>query len=178
MRKIILYIATSLDNYIARPDGSIDWLDQATISAQQDYGYQKFYGSVDTTIMGANTYRQVCNFDVPFPYPDKKNIVISTQQKHKNAHSSVEFLSTNINTYIENLKKSPGKHIWLIGGSQINTYLLRQKLLDELILTRIPVYIGDGIPLFQPNNGEYNTVLNQVKDFGDNVVQLRYSLLL
>ncbi len=178
MRKIILYIATSLDNFIARPDGSIDWLDQATMSENQDYGYHKFYNSIDTTIMGANTYRQVCSFDVPFPYADKKNIVISTQQNHPNAHSSVEFLSTDLNTYIRQLKNSPGKHIWLIGGSQINTYLLRQKLLDELIITRIPVYIGNGIPLFQPNNGEYHTVLNKVKDFGDNVVQLRYSLLL
>lgn len=178
MRKMILYIATSLDNYIARPDGSIDWLEQASMSEKQDYGYHGFYDSIDTTVMGANTYRQICGFDVPFPYPDKRNIVITTQKNLEKVHPSIEFLSTNFNTFVDNLKKEPGKNIWLVGGSQVNTYMLRFKLLDEVIITKIPVFIGDGIPLFQPANAEYQAILNKVNDYGDNVVQLTYSMLL
>lgn len=178
MRKIILYIATSLDNYIARPDGSIDWLEPSTTNEKEDYGYQKFYHSIDTTIMGANTYRQVCNFDVPFPYPDKQNFVITTQPDLKKIHPSVNYITTDIDSLVSTLKNSVGKNIWLIGGSQINTYFLRQKLLDEIIITRIPVFIGGGIPLFQPLNMDYHAVLNEVKDYGNNVMQIKYSLLL
>lgn len=178
MRRIILYIATSLDNYIARPDGSIDWLEEATLNPSEDYGYRKFYDSVDTTIMGANTYRQICGFDVPFPYPDKRNIVITTQKNQKKVHPSVEFVTAELNPFLTDLKKSEGQNIWLIGGSQINSYMLSQRLLDRIILTRMPIFIGEGIPLFQPMKQDYQVVLDESKNYGNHVVQSTYSFLL
>jgi dihydrofolate reductase len=178
MRRIILYIATSLDNFIARPDGSIDWLEQTTMNKNEDFGYQRFYDSVDTTIMGARTYEQICNFDVPFPYPDKRNMVITTRNDLEKVHESVEFLQTDLNTQMKKLKQVEGKNIWLIGGSQINTYMLKQRLLDRIIMTKIPVFIGAGIPLFQPVKDEFHAVLDESKNYGNNIMQLTYSLLL
>jgi dihydrofolate reductase len=78
MRKLILYIAASLDNYIATTDGGVNWLNDNELELpEEDYGYGDFYRTIDTTLMGNNTYRFIMNHDVPFPYPDKKNYVFS-----------------------------------------------------------------------------------------------------
>jgi len=76
MRKIVLYIATSIDHYIARPDGDISWLHAPEYAISgEDYGYKEFYESIETTLMGNITYKQFLGFDLPFPFPDKKNFI-------------------------------------------------------------------------------------------------------
>ena len=77
MRKIRLYIAMSLNGKIARPDGSVDWLEAIPNPDKSDYGYARFYKEIDTTIQGCNTYRQLLSWGITFPYPDKKNYVIT-----------------------------------------------------------------------------------------------------
>jgi dihydrofolate reductase len=80
MRSLKLYIAISLDNHIARSNGSVDWLESVPNPEQHDYGYQTFYDSIDTTLMGFNTYQEILNFGVYFPYPDKSNYVFSRRK--------------------------------------------------------------------------------------------------
>ena len=94
MRKIKLYIAASLNGKIAEKDGSVDWLYVKENDEEIDYGYEKFYESIDTTIQGSSTYKQVESWGIDFPYPDKKNYVI-TRNKNLEDNQNVEFISEN-----------------------------------------------------------------------------------
>ncbi len=158
MRKVILYIATSLDGFIAGPDGNIDWLHDPDFEIpNEDFGYQTFYDSIDTTLMGNATYQQVLGFDVPFPYEGKTNYVFTrTASQEKDEH--VTFISEDIPGFVKQLKEQPGKDIWLVGGGQINSILVEHDLIDQIILSVIPVKLEEGIPLFND--------LNMLKKFG------------
>jgi len=173
MRKVKLYIATSLDNFIARPNGDIDWLESIHAAEDEDYGYGAFYKGIDTTVMGMATYRQILGFDVPFPYPDKRNYVL-TRQKGLAGDAHVQFVCDDIIGFIKTLKSKPGKDIWLVGGAQINTLFLEHGLIDEMILSRMPILIGRGIPLFTDHAAEQLFHLDQCKSFKNGVVQLTY----
>ncbi len=174
MRKVKLYIATSLDGYIASEDGSIDWLnDPAWDIEGEDFGYTDFMNSVDTTLMGNKTYQQVLGFDVPFPYPDYRNIVFSRSQKDPDEHA--EFYSGDIPTFVEQLKSEPGKDIWLIGGSQVNGELMEAGLIDQIRLTIIPVSIGSGICLFSGGSGVQKFRLTKTNEYPNGMVQLTYN---
>ena len=145
MPKLKLYIAATLDSYIAGPNGEIDWLDA---SGGPDYGYEEFYASIGTTLMGNSTYR--LTLTVPkFPYPDKTNYVFTRGTPPPDT-SNVRFVSGDIGGFVRSLKQESGKDIWLVGGGQVNTVMLNEGLIDEIILTIFPVVVGEGIPLFAP----------------------------
>jgi len=168
MRKIILFIAASLDCYIARKDGGIDWL-----FIDADYGYKKFYAGVDTLIVGANTYRQAQGWK-QWPFAGKKCFVMTRQKKMKK-DSRVEF-AANALSLARKLKKEKGKNIWLVGGSQIISVLANAGLVDELVLSIHPVVLGQGIPLFADMKKEKWLELGKVKSFKSGLVQLSYKL--
>jgi dihydrofolate reductase len=176
MRRIILYIAASLDGYIARPDGNIDWLtDKKYNIPDEDFGYTAFLQTIDTTLMGNTTYQQVLGFDTPFPYSDLKNYVFS-----RSAHADTEhatYVKDNPVEFIEQLKEQPGKDIWLIGGGQLNSLVLNAGLLDEIILTYIPIILGQGIRLFSEDAGEHKLKLKPTEgsQYRNGFVQLKYS---
>jgi dihydrofolate reductase len=175
MRKIILYIAASIDNYIAKSDGNVDWLDNPDYDLEgEDYGYAAFYESIDTTLMGNATYQWVLGFDIPFPYPDKKNYVFSRSKKDAN-DDFVTFVSGDIVGFIEKLKANSGKDIWLVGGGKINTVFLENGLIDQIILTIIPITLGDGIPLFQKGLVETKFALEKSQSFKNGMVQLTFN---
>jgi len=173
MRKIKLYIAVSLDGKIARPDGSVDWLDAIPNPDKLDYGYSDFYKTFDTTLQGFNTYQAILDFGIPFPYPDKKNYVFTTKSNLEDTEY-VNFVSGDIILFIHNLKSGVGKDIWLIGGGSLNTALFNAGLIDEFQIFVMPIVIGVGIPLFDLSPLE--TMLNLVdcKAYGSGVVQLTY----
>ena len=173
MRNIILYIAQSLDSYIARPDGDIDWLESAESIPGEDYGYKEFYNSIDTTLMGNNSYRKIISFDIPFPYPDKTNYVFSRSAGHQQTEF-VQFIAGDIIAFTGKLKKQEGKDIWLIGGGEVNSLLLSHRLIDRMILTIIPVAIGEGIPLFQTSKGDTHFTCKNVKEYKNGMIQLYY----
>lgn len=103
MKKLILYSAASIDNFIARAGGETDWLDSQEYSIEaEDFGYKEFYDSIDTILMGNNTYKQLLSFNLPFPYPDKKNFVFS-RTKSPEDNEYVEFVSVEIATFVQNL---------------------------------------------------------------------------
>lgn len=150
MRNVILYIASSLDGFIARKNGDINWLENPMYFIEgEDYGYQQMYDAIDTTLMGNKTYQQVLGFDVPFPYHDKANYVFSRSQDGKD--ENVQFIKGDIANFVKNLKQQEGKDIWLVGGGELNSILLCHGLVDKIILTMIPVKLGEGIPLFSGN---------------------------
>lgn len=172
MRKLILYIAASLDGFIAKSDGNIDWLHDESLSIEgEDFGYTAFLNTIDTTLMGNKTYEMICSFDMPFPYIDQTNFVFSRSiQKEK--HDSVQFIREDMIQFTHQLKNNAGKNIWLIGGGIINTQLLNAGLIDEIILTLIPVTLGNGIKIFEDNLKMNNFTLQESKTFNNGMVQL------
>lgn len=169
MRKIKLFTALSLDNFIAKKDGGIDWL-----FMDADYGYTPFSQSIDTTLMGRKTYEQVLTFG-DFPYPNSTNFVFTKNQNLQD-NENVSFIKTDIIAFCENLKKQSGKDIWLIGGGAINSILLNHGLIDELILSIHPVYLGEGIPLFPYIKKQVDMKLIANTIFPNGLVQLTYQL--
>ncbi len=173
MRKIIVYIASSFDQYIAKPDGNIDWLnDPEFIVEGEDFGYQPFLDSVDTTLMGNSTYQEILGFDIPFPYAEKTNYVFSKSKTGKDQH--VKFVNEDIPSFVRDLKQQDGNHIWLIGGGQINTLLFDHQLIDRIILTIMPIRLGAGIPLFKDSEYSGKLKLESSKAYASGVVQLTY----
>jgi dihydrofolate reductase len=167
MGKIILYIASSLDGYIARENGDVDWLPTNT-----DSGYDNFYKSIDTVIMGKKTYDQILTFG-DYPYKGKKSYVF-TRNDSLTKDENVEFVS-NIEEFSRNLVSSKG-NIWLVGGSELFSAFLEHKLVDEIILSIIPTVLGKGIPLFQNINQEANLKLIKTTGYSG-FVELTYKVL-
>lgn len=168
MRKIVLFVATSIDGFIAGKDGNTDWL-----YTEGDFGYQAFYDSIDTTIMGYNTYYFIRHF-AEFPYPDKKNYVFSRKNRIPD-ENPVEFVFGDVVEFTRSLKESEGKNIWLVGGGQINSLLLNANLIDQMIISIHPTALGDGIKLFKDESlNKFNFTLVKHKVFERGLVQLTY----
>ena len=174
MRKIILNTAVSLDSYIARQDGSVDWLYDSDYEIEgEDYGMEVFYRSLDTTLMGNKTYREILGFDVTFPYPDTTNYVFTRSKAHQD-NEHVEFITGDIVTFIQQLKEGEGRDIWLIGGGQINALLLTHDLIDRITLTVVPRILGAGIPLFPDLQEDIKLELASAKPYDSGLVQLEF----
>ena len=129
MRNIILYTALSLDSYIARPDWDVDWLESAESIPGEDYGYKEFYDSIDTTLMGNNSYRKIISFDIPFPYPDKTNFVFSRSAGHQ-LTEFMQFITGDIIAFTEELKK-PGRQGYLANRWRPGKFTASLPLVDR-----------------------------------------------
>lgn len=175
MRKIILYIASSLNGKIAERDGSVSWLDRVPPPEDTDYGYASFYESIDTTLQGASTYDQIISWGIDFPYKDKKNYVL-TRQKDREDTEFVSFISQDHTAFIEQLKQEQGKDIWLIGGGQVNTLLLNAGLIDEIIIFMMPIILNGGIDVFDGLPKETQLDLISSKSYSSGAVELIYNV--
>ncbi|MCX9012182.1 MAG: dihydrofolate reductase family protein [Candidatus Methanoperedens sp.] len=167
MRKVVLFIASSLDGYIARTSGDVDWL-----FTDQDYGYADFLAGVDTVIMGRRTYEQALSFG-EYPYKGKQGFVFSRTRKEKR-DEHVAFISGGIASFIEGLKKSTGKNIWLVGGSEVIHSCMSHDLIDEFVISVHPIILGDGIPLFRSPLPMRKLSFRHCKTFDTGLVQLTY----
>jgi dihydrofolate reductase len=174
MKKIKLYIAASIDGYIARSDGELDWLMKFPVTPNENYGYNDFDETVDTVIMGGRTYRDILCMDFVWPYKGKKTYVISRTQLMKK--DDVEFMTENIIENISQLRETEGKDIWLVGGGEIIAMLLDKEMVEEMIITYIPVTLGNGIRLFSDCSKESKWTLRDTKSYPNNVLQATYSL--
>jgi len=175
MRKIKLYIATSLNGKIANSDGSVDWLEAIPNPEQIDHGYAEFYDSIDTTIQGFNTYKQIISWGIDFPYTTKKNYVLTKKQDKENTEY-VEFISENHIDFIKKLKNQSGQDIWLIGGGQINSMLLNEGLIDEIQIFVMPVILSGGIELFETCPKEAQLKLIETKTHSTGAVEMKYKV--
>ncbi len=171
-KKVILYIATSIDGYIARENGSVDWLPQDA----GDFGYSEFLQGIDTVLMGHTTYKQVLSFGVEYPYAGKRNYVF-THDKTLERDEHAEFVHSNVVPFVKALKVTGFKNIWLVGGAQLFAHLFAHGVVDELILFVIPLVLGKGIPLFQGSFPERQLELTHAHVHEGGVLELRYRLI-
>ncbi|GAB3274307.1 dihydrofolate reductase family protein [Larkinella harenae] len=167
MRNVKLFIATSLDGYIAGPNGEIDWL-----YTDGDFGYKAFMETVDTTLMGNETYKLIEGFG-DFPYKAQTNYVFTRTPKAQQA-PYVEFISTDPAAFVSQLKQQDGKAIFLVGGGQINALLLEAGLIDELQVFIHPITLGRGIPLFQPTEKPHYWQFVESRSFERGLTELHY----
>ena len=174
MRPIQLYIATSLDGYIARPDGGLDWLENFPNPDQLDYGYADFYAAVDTIVLGRSTYEEVLRFGIDWPYADATTYVVTRQADYAVSTPHTSVLTTPLGKALDVLQQTQGGNIWLVGGGQLASTALSEGLVDELWLTLIPTVLGEGIPLWEKGVLETTFELVEALSFDTGVVQLRY----
>jgi len=142
-----VYIATSLDGYIARKDGNIDWLMEIPNPDNDDYGFSSFMERIDGIIMGRNTFEVVLSFG-EWPY-SKPVFVLSNTLKTIpiECTGKAEIIKGTLKTITESLNKKGFKNLYIDGGKTIQSFL-KENLIDEIIITRIPIILGSGIPLF------------------------------
>jgi dihydrofolate reductase len=173
-RKLVLYSAVSLDGYIAGPDGDIDWLNESRFTPEgEDYGYENFYATIGATIMGHNTFRKIQLLTEEFPYARTANYVLSKQQGEI-LEPAVELVTREANQFVLDLKQEDGKDIWLVGGGQINTLMAKHNLIDEMILTYIPLILGSGISLFDGEMPMQGFMLHETRTFFNGIIQSTY----
>ena len=167
----------SLDGKIADKDGNVDWLYSIANKEQTDYGYNLFYGSIDTTIQGHNTYIQTKLMNKEFPYKGKKNYVFTSKQEIKE-DAEVTFVHENPVEYTQQIKSQDGKNIWLIGGGKLIALLFDAGLIDEMQICIMPIVIGDGVPLFNLPIREQTVRLTEMQDYENGAVLLKYQKVL
>jgi dihydrofolate reductase len=171
MTKVVLYIATSLDGYIAQSNGSVDWL--PTDKTGEDFGYADFYESVDVLAMGRTTYEQVLSFG-EWAYPGKPSYVF-TRQALVSDRPDVFFTSIQPDQFIQEMTSQRFQHVWLVGGANLITAFMKLELVDQYILSIMPIILGDGIPLFSSPNPETALKLIDVRQYQSiGAVQITY----
>jgi dihydrofolate reductase len=172
-RKFIVYVAVSADGFIARPDGSVDWLDRPNLKG--DHGMGAFYRSIDTCVLGRKTYDMSVKFGMADGYAGKKNYVFS-RTLSKAASPKVSVVSEDVHIFAEHLRPEKGKDIWLVGGAELVAAFLDCGQVDEFILHVIPTLIGEGIPLVASRHRDVPLKLLTTKKFPDGVVRLHYAV--
>ena len=177
MKKIILYIAASLDGRIAESDGGLEWLTGFPNPEKTDYGYNDLLASVDTVIMGGRTYREVLNMDVVWPYKEQTTYVVTRGWTENTPAENVHFITEHVVKTIAALRNEPGKDIWLVGGGELVSILLEADLIDEMQICYIPVILGKGIPLFpeQPKGSKWELTESKLYQSGALMVKYRKS---
>lgn len=171
-RKVILYIATSLDGYIAKPNDDLSFL-SIVQQEGEDYGYVAFIQTVDTVILGRKTYSWVMAHVPEFPHADKNTFVI-TRTKRPDDGKTV-FYTGNLKALVLKLKSEAGKNIFIDGGAEIVNELLKDELIDEFIISVVPVLVGNGTKLFNDGRPEQILKLLTVKQFDKGLTQFHYT---
>ena len=179
-RKIVVYIATSADGYIARPDGDVEWLNR--LPPTTDHGIGKFYRTIDTILWG----RKTCDWAVAYHKKagsqksifDKSvtNYVFSRKPPRKPIPGA-EFVSDPVKSFARRLRAKPGKHIWMMGGGELIASFLDAGEIDEFDIHVIPVFIGEGIPLIAPRHRDVPLRLLSTRKYPDGVVRLHYQVI-
>ena len=175
-RKFIVYIATSADGFIARPDGGVEWLDRPRTAG--DYGMGAFFDSIDTILFGRKTYDVALGFTGGKGVgsgPRVKNYVFS-RRPPKSPAPDVEFVREPIKRFAKRLRASTGRDVWIMGGAGLIASFLDAGEIDEFIVHVIPTFIGEGIPLVAPRRRHVPLRLLSTKRFSDGVVRLHYAV--
>lgn len=172
--KVILYIAMSLDGYIAKPNDDLSFL-QIVEQSGEDYGYTEFISSVDTVIMGRKTYDWIMKNVSEFPHSNLETYIITKSLHEK--QEKINFYSGNLKELTEELKIKNGKNIFCDGGAEIVNELLKTNSIDEMIISIIPILLGNGKRLFSVEVPEQKLELISANTFEKGLVQLHYKVL-
>jgi dihydrofolate reductase len=170
--KISVYIAMSIDGYIARKDGSIDWLERGHVG-DEDYGFKKFFNSIDALILGRNTYETVSAFD-KWPYTGKRVIVLSNTLNE--VRKEAELFCGQLTNLASILHSDGIQHVWVDGGITISKFL-EAGLVDHITISIIPVILGSGIPLFSFMHIEQVCRFISTQSYPSGLVQLQYEVI-
>jgi dihydrofolate reductase len=178
-RKIIVSIATSADGFIARADGSVDWLDRPL--PKGNYGMGAFYKSIDTILWGRKTCDMALDFQAKGVAGSAfdtslKNYVFTRALSPPAPPKGVEFVNKPVKAFAARLRAKEGKDIWMMGGAGIIASFLDEGEIDEFIISVIPTLIGEGIPLLAPRHRTVPLKLIACTKFTDGVVKLHYSV--
>ncbi len=176
MTLVKLYIATSLDGFIARKDGSLDWLENFPNPNQLDYGYIALLKDIDTIVMGRSTYEEILSFGIDWPYADYRSYVVSSKEDFKIETENTYLINNLDESFIKQIKIESRKNIWLVGGGNLISSFLNYRAIEELILTIIPIILGEGIPLFPNKPLETLFTLKGNQTYKTGVVSLNYLL--
>lgn len=173
--QLSVFIAASLDGYIARPDGGLDWLlDSRYNITGEDFGFSEFNRDVDVLVMGRATYDKVRTFDV-WPYP-KKRVIVVTRKTPEKPDERVEFSALAPAELAVMFRDEGCRKIYLDGGRLIQAFL-REKLVTDMTITSIPILLGAGIPLFGSLSFDVHLALTKTKTWPNGFVQSRYEVV-
>jgi dihydrofolate reductase len=175
-----VYIAASLDGFIARPDGDIEWLHNSAYNlpeGENDFGYERFINTVDALVMGRHTYEKVLSFD-GWPYGEKKVVVLTGRPLSIPAAptANVSFDSGSPADIVTRLDSAGAGHLYIDGGQTIQQFL-QAGLISQMIITQIPILLGSGIPLFGSLATEISLNHRQTRTFANGFVQSHYEIM-
>jgi len=179
-RRIVAYIATSADGYIARPDGDVEWLNRRP--HKYDYGMRAFYRSIDTILWGRKTYDWLLAY---FRKQGRTDGLFDTKVANyafsrrppKRPAQGVTFVTEPVSTFARRLRAAPGKHVWMMGGAGLIASFLDAGELDAFDIHVVPVFIGEGIPLVAPRHRDIPLQLRGSRKYPDGVVRLQYDVM-
>jgi dihydrofolate reductase len=175
-RKIVVYIATSADGFIARPDGDVEWLNRRP---RVDYGIRAFYGTIDTILWGRKTYDWLLAYykkrgKTKGLFDTKVRNYVFSRKPPRRVAAGAEFVLEPVKKFARRLRATPGKHVWMMGGGGLIASFLDAGEIDEFDIHVIPVLIGEGIPLMAPRHRDVRLRLLSSRKYRDGVVRLRY----
>lgn len=182
--KCSVYIATSVDGFIAKSDGNVDWLhtagDLEADMGTEDMGFASYMDSVDCMVMGRKCMEMISSMNLTpaqWVYGDMKIIVLSNSVKEApdNLKGKVEMYSGDLNELISSLEKEGLKHAYIDGGTTIQSFI-NLRLINEITITRIPVLLGEGIPLFGKTFKDIKLEKAEAKSYANDFIQVKYSV--
>lgn len=171
MNRKIVYLATSMDGFIARKNGDIDWLEE---DPSYDY-YKEFIKNVGAILMGAATYEKVLSFGISWPYPEQMSYVFTHKKYHKD-QNNIKFVNQDVSSFMKELQAITTDDVWIMGGSNLINQFLKKRLVDEIIVGIQPVILGEGIPLFTVQD-EIKLELTRVTSYERGTVQVHYNII-
>lgn len=170
-RKVIVFIAMSLDGFIAGENENLDFLGMVEKEGE-DYGYASFIRDVDAVIMGRKTYEKVQSMGIENPHPEKEFYILT--RKKRASEGNRVFYNDNPEKLVQELKKRSGRNIFIDGGAEIVNRLVRTDSIDEYIVSVVPVLLGQGVRLFSDENPEQGLHLVECRSYEKGLVQLHY----
>ncbi len=173
MRKLSLFIATSLDGYIAKPNDDLSFL-RLVEKEGEDYGYAEFTANIDTIILGRKTYDYVLREIGSSHYDNGQRDVYVITKTERPGIGKTTFFTGKLSDLIQRLKSESGKDIYCDGGAEIINELLKNDLIDEFVISVVPVLVGSGTRLFNDGRPEQLLELKSVKTFDTGLTQLHY----
>lgn len=169
-----VFIATSLDGFIADKNGNIDWLHKIPNPNNDDLGYIAFTNSIDAIVMGRTTFETVCSFDIDWPYTKPVFVLSTTLTKvPENLKDKVFLINGTLTEVLKSIHKKGYQKLYIDGGKTIQSFL-KEDLIDELIITTIPIVLGGGFRLFGDLPKELNLELVASKTFLNQLQQTHY----
>ena len=180
--RVTIHMAASLDGFIARKDGSVDWLetsDEFVDGDTMDPGFvETFLGTIDCYVMGARTYETALSFEargLGWAYGDKPTFVL-THRELPRIRETVEFHAGDLAQFVNGQLRQRFRSIWFVGGGMLSAECLRLRLADEIRYSILPILIGDGIPFFEKLDGDTALHLAEVNAYRSGMVELRYEV--